>query len=546
MRHDPASGMNRLVTVRESRSSAEQRKGRAGRLTPGICYRLFSRHTFSAMTARTPPEILDSDLSPLLLELAAWGINDPNSLAWLDPPPDSALAAARTLLHELAALDSAGRITPLGGTMARLPLHPRLARLLIRSRELGCSTLGCDLATLLSERDIVRRDIPGSSAVGRAMDLEERLQLLREWRARGRCAAEVDAGALKNVERVSQQLQRLMAGRAGRAENSTPDIIGRLLLSAYPDRVARRREGEEGRYLLANGRGARLASSGSVFGTLYIIALSVDGGDQAEGIIHLAQPVTEELLRDELVTRIERRDSIAWDTREGRVTAVREECLGALCLASRPFSPEPAVLVPVVVAAIRTSQLGLLTRNDSFLQLQARVNLLLRSFPADGWPDLSDEALLESLEEWLAPVLYSVRNAQQLASINCATALLSTLDYRQRQALDELAPTHLTVPSGSRIRLDYCQGELPVLAVKLQELFGLADTPTVARGRVGVLLQLLSPAGRPLQVTQDLKGFWDGSYHQVKKEMKGRYPKHPWPDDPWNAVPTRRAKPRGT
>jgi len=252
------------------------------------------------------------------------------------------------------------------------------------------------------------------------------------------------------------------------------------------------------------------------------------------------------LLREELGHLIKLRDCISWDIREGRVVAVREECLGALSLASRPFVPPPAAQLPVVIEAVRTSGLCLLSRNEAFLQLQARVMLLRRSFPGDGWPDLSDTALLESLETWLAPAITGVRNTPQLAAVNCAAALLSVLEYRQQQALDELAPTHLVVPSGSRIRLDYCQGELPVLAVKLQELFGLADTPTVARGRVGVLLHLLSPAGRPLQVTRDLKGFWDGSYHQVKKEMKGRYPKHPWPDDPWNAAPTRRLKPKGT
>ncbi len=544
MRHDPASGMNRLVTARESKSSAEQRKGRAGRIAPGVCYRLFSRHTFNAMTPHTPPEILDSDLSPLLLELAAWGVNDPTHLAWLDPPPEASLSVARQLLVELAALDNYSRITPLGSAMARLPLHPRLARMLIRSQELGCTGLGCDLATLLSERDIVRRTPLGSA---RSFDIIDRLELLREWRATIRNDGMADIGALKNVERVSRQLLRILAkDNTGQGDAVNPGLISRLLVSAYPDRVARQREGEAGRFLLANGRGARLAAAGSIFGSSYIIAVSVDGGDQAEGVIHLVAPLSEELLRAELGPRIECRDTLSWDAREGRVVALREECLGAVCLSSRMFVPTAEALIPVVIEAVRSSQLTLLNRTDTFLQLQARVMLLQRTFPLDGWPDLCDEALLQSLENWLAPVLVGVRNAQQLAAVNCSAALLELLDYRQRQALDELMPTHLVVPSGSRIRLDYCQGEQPLLAVKLQELFGLADTPTVARGRVAVLLHLLSPAGRPLQVTQDLKGFWDGSYHQVKKEMKGRYPKHPWPDDPWNALATRRAKPKGT
>jgi ATP-dependent helicase HrpB len=277
-----------------------------------------------------------------------------------------------------------------------------------------------------------------------------------------------------------------------------------------------------------------------------LVAVTVAGGDQVEGGIHLAETVSEELLRSELGQKIEMRDQIDWDSREGRIVAVRGEFIGAVCLSSRALAPGPDALLPTVIEAVRSSGMGLLSRNESFLQLQSRVLLVRQAFPGDGWPDLSDASLLDSLETWLAPSIQGVRNAQQLAAVNCAAALLSLLVYRQRQALDELAPTHLTVPSGSRVRLDYCAGELPVLAVKLQELFGLAETPAIAGGRVAVLLHLLSPAGRPLQVTRDLKGFWDGSYHQVKKEMKGRYPKHPWPDDPWNAVPTRRAKPRGT
>jgi ATP-dependent helicase HrpB len=287
-----------------------------------------------------------------------------------------------------------------------------------------------------------------------------------------------------------------------------------------------------------------MASATHIFSSAYLVAVSVDAGNQSEGIIHLAAPIFEELLRDELGERIERRDSINWDSREGRVVAVREEYLGAICLTYRPFVADQEELLPVVIEAVRTSGLGLLSRNEAFLQLQARVKLLHRVFPGDGWPELSDAILLESLGKWLAPAIYGVRNTQQLAEVNCAAALLALLDYRQRQALEELVPSHLVVPSGSRIKLDYCEEELPLLAVKLQELFGLADTPTVAGGRVPVLLHLLSPAGRPLQVTKDLKRFWDGSYHQVKKEMKGRYPKHPWPDDPWNAAPTRRAKPK--
>ncbi len=543
MRHDRGSGMNRLVTVRESKASAEQRKGRAGRLAPGVCYRLFSRHTFSAMTAHTPPEILDSDLSALVLELAAWGVADPLTLTWLDPPPAAAIEVARNLLVDLSAIDQADRITVLGNSMAQLPLHPRLAALLHRSREIGCFSTGCDLAALLSERDIIHRTM-GSGSLRTMIDVSERLELLRGARRGGRSSESVDSAAIRSVERVARQLQRQLGTSA--TDHLDAGCVSRLLLAAYPDRVAVQRETGSERYLLANGRGARLASKGLIQNSPLMIAVAVDGGEQAEGVIHLAEPLGAELLRSEAGGRILWHDRIVWDSREGRVVAVREERYGAIALASSAITPPAEAAVPVVVDAVRASALELLARDDQFFQFQARVGLLGRVFPDDGWPDLSDAALLDTLEEWLGPLLPGVRTARQLAAVNCAQTLLALLDYRQRQALEKLVPTHLAVPSGSRIRLDYCLGDQPVLAVKLQELFGLAETPTIAGGRVSVLLHLLSPAGRPIQVTLDLKGFWDGSYHQVKKELKGRYPKHPWPDDPWSALPTRRAKPKGT
>ena len=545
LRFDPASGMNRLVTVRESASSAEQRKGRAGRLGPGVCYRLFSRHTHSAMTPHTPPEILDTDLSPLVLELAAWGVHDPHGLAWLDPPPAAALAVGRRLLADLGAFDAQGHITPLGRAMIRLPLHPRLSRLLLRASELGCPRLGCDLAALVSERDIFRTANAGCAPRVGPSDIVERLECLRAWRS-GRPGEErADAAALKAVERVSRQLERLLASAAGRdGMVDEEEKVARLLLAAYPDRLARRRGDGDGRYLLAGGRGARLSPRSVARKAEFIVAVDVDGGGQGEGIIHLASEVGEELLRQECAGLIVRRNAIVWNEREKRAVAAREECIGALRLSSAPYTPGSEELRPVILEAVRASRLELLDMGDAVRRLQGRVALLRRALPEDGWPDLSDKNLLETLEEWLGPHLEGVRTAQQVRALDIVPLLLGLLDYRSQRLLDELAPTHLEVPSGSRIRLDYAAGDAPVLAVKLQELFGLADTPTIARGRVGVLLHLLSPAGRPIQVTRDLKGFWNNVYHEVKKELKGRYPKHPWPDDPWSAQPTRRAKPR--
>ncbi|MGD0584765.1 MAG: ATP-dependent helicase HrpB [Oryzomonas sp.] len=569
LRFDPASGMNRLVTVRESASSAEQRKGRAGRLGPGVCYRLFSRHTLSAMTPHTPPEILNTDLSPLVLELAAWGVNDPNTLAWLDPPPTTALAVARHLLADLGGLDPHGRITSLGGAMIRLPLHPRLSRLLLRAQEMGCPLLGCDLAALVSERDIFRTASAEPAPRVGPSDILERLECLHAWRSGRFGGQRADAAGLKTVERVCRQLERLaipsktderremrderlkledlaIPYKARDGAIDEDEATARLLLAAYPDRLARRRGNEEGRYLLASGRGARLSPRSVARKAEFIVAVDVDGGGQGEGVIHLASEVGQGLLRQECAGLIEKRSDIAWSEQEKRAVAVKEERIGALLLSSAPYLPASEELCPVILDAVRASRLELLDMGEPVRRLQGRVSLLARAMPEEGWPDLSDGTLLETLEEWLGPHLEGVRTARQLWALDVAALLLGLLDYRSRRLLDELAPTHLDVPSGSRIRLDYSAGDWPVLAVKLQELFGLADTPTIAKGRVGVLLHLLSPAGRPIQVTQDLKGFWNGAYHEVKKELKGRYPKHPWPDDPWSARPTRRAKPRGT
>ncbi|MBI5483766.1 MAG: ATP-dependent helicase HrpB [Deltaproteobacteria bacterium] len=545
VRFDPATGMNRLVTVRESRASAEQRKGRAGRLAPGVCYRLYSRHTFSAMTAHTPPEILETDLSPLLLELAAWGSADFTKLDWLDIPPEPAVAAARRVLAELDAFDDSGRITPLGREIMRLPLHPRLGRLLLRSTELGCPQIGCDLAALLSERDVFRSTRGEMCVQVSHSDVADRLEAFRSWRAGQRSDERLDRTALKNIERVVSQLARLVSCQpVSKQLIYDDDVISGLLLAAYPDRLALRRASGGDSYLLANGRGARLSQRSAVRNAEYIIAVSLDGGSQAEAVIHLAAGVSEEIIRQERNGHIVADSKVSWSDREARVVAVRQERLGAIQLSTEAFIPSDEMAVPAVVQAVRASGLKLLSLDDRLLQFQGRMTLVRSAFPGGGWPDVSDGGLLDTLEEWLAPHLDGIRSAGKLAQLDVADLLKQRLDYRQQRELDELVPTHLVVPSGSRIRLDYA-GEAPVLAVKLQELFGLAEGPTVCRGRVTVLLHLLSPAGRPIQVTRDLKGFWDGSYHQVKKELKGRYPKHPWPDDPWSALPTKRVKPRG-
>ena len=545
LQYDPGNGLNRLVTVRESRASAVQRAGRAGRTAPGICYRLFTPHTLHAMAQHSPPEICVTDLSQLLLELAAWGVSDPMQLGWLDAPPVAAQDSAHRLLVELDLFDDAGRITTAGREVVRMPLHPRLGRLLLRSRALGCPALGCQLAALLSERDLFRSSSGGKPLQVSGSDIGDRLEVLKSWRSSGRNDSRVDLSALKIVERVARQLERSLS--VPKTDNDCffdDKLISRLLLAAYPDRLACSRASADGGYLLVSGRGARISERSAVRKADYLVALSLDAGNQAEAIIHLAAGIEESIIREERSAHIRREIQVNWDDREGRVIARRLELLGSIQLSAETVVPTAAQVVPAVIGAVRSSELTLLTLNEAVRQLQGRLLLVRFAFPERDWPNVTDSVLLETLEKWLAPHLEGVNSAKKAAQLDIADILKQGLDYRQQRELDELAPTHLPVPSGSRVRIDY-SGEIPVLAVKLQELFGLAVGPTVCGGRVPVLLHLLSPAGRPIQVTRDLRGFWDGSYQQVKKELKGRYPRHPWPDDPWSAAPTRRVKPRG-
>jgi ATP-dependent helicase HrpB len=543
LQYDPSSGMNRLITLKISKASAEQRKGRAGRIGPGVCYRLFSRHVFQSMVPFAPPDILISDLSFLVLELAVWGVKEPSVLRWLDVPPAAAWESAAQLLMDLGALDRTGSVTQAGRDIARLPLHPRLGRLVLRSAELGCAGLGADLAAILSERDMLRGSSSGPATSGKDADIAARLDTLRRWRTGKKTLTGVDVWALRTIERTSGQLLRLISSMRGKShpEKNGPDLISRLLLSAFPDRIAKRRKEADGRFVLSQGRGMRLPATSSLAKSPFIVAVNLDAGEKAEGTIHMAEPLDEELIRQECRGRIEEVRRFDWDRGEKRITAVSEERLGSLLLSSKPFIPADEESLPLLCGAIKTTP-GMLVFSREARQFQARAGLLKRIFPEEEWPDLTEKNLSSRPEEWLLPWLAGMRSAKEVSRMDILPALQAQLSWRQRKLLDERTPTHITAPSGTRIALDYTAGENPVLAVKLQEMFGLADTPTIAGGRVKVLLHLLSPARRPVQVTQDLSGFWNSGYQQVKKELKGRYPKHPWPDDPWNAVPTRRTK----
>jgi ATP-dependent helicase HrpB len=543
LQYDPATGMNRLVTVMVSQAQAMQRQGRAGRQYPGVCYRLYSRHTFQSLIPFAPPEIAISDLSSLVLDLAAWGVKDPATLSWLDEPPPAAWRAARDLLKGLGALDLAGSITSAGQAMARLPLHPRLSRLLLKAADLDCPSTGADLAALLSERDVIRRSgSPFPHPTG-GIDMSDRLGLLRQWRQDKMLSGGADPFALRAVDSTSQQLRRLTGKTSAASGGANGSMISRLLLCAFPDRIAKKREDDGGRYVMRQGRGVRLSSKMNQGGSPYIIAVVVDKGEKAEGTVHMAEPLTEALIRKDLGSEIETLRRVEWDKPEGRIIATLEERLGAITLSAKHVNPPEEEVVSILCEAIR-SKTGEITFSRGALQFQARVRLMRQTFPEENWPDLSEETLLSAPEDWLMPWLTGIRNAQQLAALNIMPALQEKLTWDQRRLLNDRAPVTIAVPNGSNIAIDYVAGVIPVLAVKLQEMFGLADTPAIAGGRIKLLLHLLSPARRPVQITRDLKQFWNTGYPQVKKELKGRYPKHPWPEDPWNAVPTRKTKGR--
>jgi ATP-dependent helicase HrpB len=541
LQHDPATGMNRLMTVRASKASAEQRKGRAGRLAPGVCYRLYSRHTFNAMIDYNPPEILISDLSSLVLDLALWGVKDMNTLSWLNPPLSSSISSAKTLLMEIGALDAAGSATSAGKKMAQLPVHPRMARLIRSALDAGYPSAGSHLAAVLAERDIFRHGRNAYTPATSESDIMDRIETVYAFSMNKDIDPNADKGAIRSVLRTAKQLLAMIK-YGNEPEHVNAENISRLLLSAYPDRLGKQRQAGSDRYLLANGRGAKLSPKSAVRNRPYIVAVNVDAGDAGEGIIHLASSVSGEMIRQVYGRRIELRSAVSWDQKEGRVIATQEERFGAIALSTMPFTASDAEAATVICEVVRASNLGMLNFNPNVRQLQGQIRLLRKVMPGGGWPDISDEHLKNTPEQWLSPFLRGIRNQQGLSALELLPALKTLLTREQQKRLNELAPAHITVPSGSSITLDYASGDIPVLAVKLQEMFGLADTPVVAGGRVKVLLHLLSPARRPIQVTQDLKGFWNNIYPQVKKELKGRYPKHPWPDDPWNAVPTRGIK----
>ncbi len=535
---DPTTGMSHLTTGKVSQAAADQRRGRAGRLSEGDCYRMWSEGAHASLSPQTPPEILHADLAPLALELACWG-SDAASLAWLDPPPAAPLAQARDLLHELEAIDAAGRVTLHGRSLEKLGMHPRLAHMLIKARDLGAARLACDLAAILSERDILR------AVVGaRDVDLRLRITVLRGDGRELPAGVTVDARAKSQAQRTSGQWQRDFALPARDTAHSD-EATGILLAWAYPDRIARAR-GDGGRYLLANGRGAHFGEPQALAKSQFIVAAELDGAER-EARIFLAAPISIEDLEKHFAALITDAAEIRWDEREQAVHARRERRLGALLLQSSELrDPDPAALGEAALAGLKILGMAGLPWTKDLSQWRARV-MLLRHFKVPSpapWPDLSDAALELAVEEWAPPWIVGFTRREHFARMDLSNALRSLVTHAQGKILEREAPTHFTVPSGSHIPIDYLDGDTPTVSVRLQELFGLRETPCVAGGKVPLLLKLLSPAGRPVQITQDLVSFWNRGYHEVKKDLKGRYPKHYWPDDPYTAQATRRARPR--
>ncbi|WP_395661092.1 ATP-dependent helicase HrpB [Aestuariivirga sp.] len=509
-RFDPASGMTALETVRVSLASADQRRGRAGRLGPGIGYRLWPEAETRALKPHDEPEIFVADLAPLVLELAAWGVTEPKSLPWLDPPPAAPYAQAQDLLKRLEALDAENKITPMGKQMVRLPLHPRLAHMVVKGR----SALAADLAAMLSERDGLPRDV--------GVDITARLSHLR-------------GGARDRIRQTAKQIRQIAGIAADEDSGISP---GALIAFAFPDRIAQRRGGDR-RYRLSGGGGAVLPEHDALVTQDFLAVATTDGaaGDQK---IFLAAPLSLKEIEEHFKHQIESRDGVFWDSRTRAVSASKSRRLGALVLEEKPSTnADPTLIAEAMTEGVREMGLACLPWTEGSKILRARAMFLRRLFPEEGWPDLSDEALLANLSEWLTPYLAGISRKAHLDRLDMHQIIQSMIPHELARKMDRLAPVRIEVPSGADVRIDYETEGDPVLRVRLQEMFGLARTPAIAEGRSPLRIELLSPAGRPLAVTQSLETFWTNGYPSVRSDMRGRYPKHAWPEDPLNAAPVK-------
>ncbi|MSO74254.1 MAG: ATP-dependent helicase HrpB [Alphaproteobacteria bacterium] len=512
-RYDPGTGLTRLVTERAARSAVDQRRGRAGRVAPGICYRLWDEAETRALRPFATPEILESDLSGFRLALADWGASDPATLKWLDPPPAGAIAEATALLKALDALDADNRLTPHGKRLATLPLPPRLAHMICAASERGDGALAARLALALTERELGGTDV----------DIRERLRHIAQERGE-----RVTAGL-----RLATQWQKLADGRD---QPVVIDRAGAVLALAYPERIAKARAGRGGEFLLANGRGALVEPSDPLARAPFL-AIAELTGDAARQRILLASPLDESDIEQDFAAHIETRDEVMFDTAAQAVRAKRVRRLGAIVLNEGQITDaDPALIAAALLDGIRALGLDALNWREDTQFLRARLTFM-RQLDGDPWPDLSNQALMASLDHWLGPFLHGKRALRDLSPDALHHALEALISFDLRRRLDAIAPTHFVAPSGLRVAIDYAAEGGPAIAVRVQDLFGLGVHPMIADGRVALVIHLLSPAHRPVQVTRDLPGFWRGSYRAVRGEMKGRYPKHSWPEDPLAATP---------
>ena len=543
---DAASGLSHLYTERISKASARQRAGRAGRLGPGYCLRMWTKNQQHSLMPFQTSEILSADLTSLALELALWGAENPAELRWLDPPPAGAFKQAKELLTIIKALTPDGRISNIGRQLASLPIHPRLGYMMLMAANTNEIYLACSLAAILSERDIIK-----TTSGLRNADLDERLRLLQLWRRHGDKSIKSEGGdqaVCRRLERQSEQWLRLLnrqkitIKKIGPNEFYTPEDEGRLLAYAYPDRIARRRPGQREIYKLSNGRAALLPPGDPIATNEFLVAAHLDAG-QRQGRIFLAAPLDLSDLKQNQPRLFHQEKKVYWDETEARVVTVQQERLGELIISQHPWQQAPKTeIMQAFMQGIQKTGLNCLPWDKEARELQTRV-CFIRAIQPEDWPDLDDAVLLDDLS-WLEPYIGDCSRLDQLKKINLQAIFSGILGWEKMRRLDKEVPLKIQVPSGSWVHLRYGGNKAPILAVRLQEMFGFTDTPTVCRGKVPVVLHLLSPAQRPIQITSDLAGFWQRSYPEVKKELKGRYPKHFWPDDPLTAKATNRTKPK--
>ncbi len=525
---DTRSGLTRLETIRVTKDSADQRAGRAGRLGPGICYRLWTEGFNHHLVPHRSAEILDADLASLVLELSNWGTEKINSLTWLSPPPAGTVMQAKELLEQLGALEK-NKISIRGKEMLRLPTHPRIAHLLIEGRKSKQHSLACDIAALLEERDPLPKEA--------GADLVLRIEMLRKFRRKEFVNA--DKKRLERIERIAQQWRKLIGTEI---ENSNPnhEEVGKLIAAAYPERIGKMET--QGRFRLANGRMAKLEDGDSLINEKWLAISNLDGGTSKDGKIYIAAPLNPK----DISYLASEKKTIEWDDKKGELIAKIEKRVGEIILESKAIKNiSDEEKIEILIDAVRKNGMELLDWKEEVTDWLARIECAKKWNESGNWPNVNREYLLSSSKEWLAPYLSQVKRKEDFKKLDLLTILSSTLSYEQQHRLEKLVPEKIIVPSGSFIRIQYnADGNFPVLAVRLQELFGMLETPTVCDGKIKLMMHLLSPAYRPVQVTQDLMSFWQNTYPEVRKELRMRYPRHSWPEDPFTAIAIRGAKKR--